>query len=137
MRGCTRRDRYLRLCLDESEQGAIAGGSEKSFPKPETEQVFDRRIRSDRASHRRWQSQLGAFPKGFAPIRRMRSNPNFRPKGRKGLKIGLGQTNQRVSTVDIIVQNVENAVFLACFRHIVPLPESMEQPWLPKCRSRS
>jgi hypothetical protein len=38
---------------------------------------------------------------------------------------------------EIAVQNVEKPSFLAGFRHIVPVPESMEQPWLPKCRSRS
>jgi hypothetical protein len=56
---------------------------------------------------------------------------------RKGLKTGLIRANQYKSTSDIVVQNVEKPVFLGSFRHIVPLPESMEQTWLPKCLSRS
>jgi hypothetical protein len=111
--------------------------SGKSFQKPETGQVFDRRIRSDRARDRWRRARFAGFLQGFRADLLDAIEVDFRPKGQKGLKIGLGQTNQRVSTVDIIVQNVENAVFLACFSHIVPLPESMEQSWLPKCRSRS
>jgi hypothetical protein len=57
--------------------------------------------------------------------------------GPKGLKTGLNRANQYKSTSDIVVQNVEKPVFLGSFRHIVPLPESMEQTWLPKCLSRS
>jgi hypothetical protein len=38
---------------------------------------------------------------------------------------------------DIAVKNVEKPVFLGGFSHNVPLPESMEQPWPPNCRSRS
>jgi hypothetical protein len=56
---------------------------------------------------------------------------------RRGLKTGLFAANQYKSTCDIAVQNVEKPVFLGSFRHIVPLPESMEQTWLPKCLSRS
>ncbi|GCC48264.1 hypothetical protein chiPu_0032513 [Chiloscyllium punctatum] len=37
---------------------------------------------------------------------------------------------------DIAGVSAENTVFLGVFRHIVPTPESMEQPWLPNCRSR-
>jgi hypothetical protein len=61
--------------------------------------------------------------------------PDYGSRG--GLKTGLFAANQYKSTSDIVVQNVENPVFLGSFRHIVPLPESMEQTWLPKCLSRS
>jgi nucleoid DNA-binding protein len=44
--------------------------------------------------------------------------------GRRGLKTSLFVANQYKSTSDIVVQNVENPVFLGNFRHIVPLPES-------------